>query len=126
MRKILIFVILLPWFGFTLLAPPQTITQIETPTPVLTSTVQPATTPTAKPSPSDLEKSDWLIILPALLTFLAAVIGSCSWPITILVLLIILRKPMLDRLNDLRLFRFKDFEFEFGKRVQELEKEADQ
>jgi len=71
----------------------QTVTppQIVTPT---SSPVQPTPTAVAPPATSTKQEIDWLAIVPPLLTFLAAVVASCAWPVTVLSLLVVFRKPL--------------------------------
>ena len=58
------------------------------------------------------------------LTFLSSVVGSISWPVAIVILAFLLRKPLSDLLPYLRRIRYGDVEFNFGSELQELEGRA--
>jgi hypothetical protein len=58
-------------------------------------------------------KMDWL-------TFLAEVIKALAWPVTVVILLLLLRKPISDLIPLLQHLKYKDLELDFGKKVQEL------
>lgn len=60
---------------------------------------------------------DWL-------TFIAAAIGSLAWPSAVVLLVLVLRKPIKELLPLLRRFKYKEFELEFGKRVEEVREEV--
>jgi hypothetical protein len=60
---------------------------------------------------------DWL-------TFISSLIGSLSWPVLILALVVLLRRPIAGLIPNLRELRYKDFKIEFTKRLREVEREA--
>lgn len=59
-----------------------------------------------------------------ILTFIANVIGSLAWPITMLTAVILLRKPIGKLLPLLRRAKYKDLDLEFGQKLEELEQKA--
>ncbi|MER3513447.1 MAG: hypothetical protein C4310_02805 [Chloroflexota bacterium] len=60
---------------------------------------------------------DWL-------TFVTELIKALAWPITILIIIIVLRKPLANLIPTLQRLRYRDLEIEFGRSVQELASEA--
>lgn len=56
---------------------------------------------------------DWL-------TFAAEVIKALAWPLTVLIIFLVLRKPLSNLLPLLQRLRYKELEIDFGKRIQEL------
>lgn len=58
------------------------------------------------------------------LAFIAELVKALAWPVATLVIIIILRKPLLALLPLLTKFKWKDFEFEFGKQIAEAQAEA--
>jgi hypothetical protein len=60
---------------------------------------------------------DWL-------TFIATVIGSLAWPLAVVLLVIVLRKPIKQLFPHLQRLKYKEFELEFGKRVEEVRDEV--
>lgn len=61
---------------------------------------------------------DWLQLL-------ASIVDSLAWPVTIGVAAYLLRKPLLGLLPNLRLFKYKEFEIQFGERLERLEQELE-
>ncbi len=57
---------------------------------------------------------DWL-------TFISSLIGNLAWPLTVIIAVIILRKPLGKLLPQIKKFQYKDLNLEFG----ELEKRAE-
>jgi hypothetical protein len=57
------------------------------------------------------------------LTFAAEMTKALAWPLTILLALLLLRRPLAELLPLLQRLRYKDLELDFGKRVQELASE---
>lgn len=55
------------------------------------------------------------------LTFLATVIGSLAWPISLLIAVFLLRKPITELLPGLRRLKYKDLEVDFGKELEKIE-----
>jgi hypothetical protein len=62
---------------------------------------------------------DWLQLL-------ASIVDSLAWPVTIGIAAYLLRRPLLELLPNLRLFKFKEFEIQFGERLERLEQELGQ
>jgi hypothetical protein len=62
---------------------------------------------------------DWL-------TFIAAVAKALAWPLTTLVLLVLLRRPLVRLIPLLRKLKWKELELEFEEKVSELKTEAAQ
>ncbi len=60
---------------------------------------------------------DWL-------TFVAAVIQAIAWPVTVLVIVLLLREPIAKLIPALQRLRYRDLEIDFGQRVQEVASEA--
>ena len=60
---------------------------------------------------------DWL-------TFTAAVIKAVAWPLTALIIILVLRRPLLNLLPLLQQLRVKGIELEFGRRVEVLAADA--
>jgi hypothetical protein len=60
---------------------------------------------------------DWL-------TFTAAVIRAVAWPLTALIIILVLRRPLLNLLPLLQQLRVKGIELEFGRRVEVLAADA--
>lgn len=55
------------------------------------------------------------------LTFLATIVGSLAWPVSLLVALFLLRRPITELLPSLRRFSYKELEVDFGKELQKIE-----
>ena len=58
------------------------------------------------------------------LTFVSSVIDSLSWPVTIIILVIFLRKPLGNLLPNLRRIRYGDVELNFDSELHKLEGQA--
>lgn len=58
------------------------------------------------------------------LTFIAELAKAFAWPGFILLLILLLRKPIRDIIPLLTRLKYKDFELEFGRRVEEVKAEA--
>jgi len=54
------------------------------------------------------------------LEFIASTVESIAWPVVILVLIVLLRKPFAELVPFLERLKYKDFEIEFAERVQEI------
>lgn len=54
------------------------------------------------------------------LTFLSSIIATLSWPITLLVLVVMLKKPISELIPLLRKLKYKELEMEFRDGVSEL------
>lgn len=59
-------------------------------------------------------------------SFIASVISSLAWPGTVLLCVILLRKPIAELIPLMRNLRYKGLKIDFGRRLEELEAEADQ
>jgi len=59
---------------------------------------------------------DWL-------SFIASIAGSVAWPGSVIGLVLILRRPIKDLLPLLQRLKYKEFEIEFGRRVEEVKEE---
>lgn len=62
---------------------------------------------------------DWLQLL-------ASIVDSLAWPATIGVAVYLLRKPLMELLPNLRLFKYKDLEIEFSEKLEKLEQTLEQ
>lgn len=60
---------------------------------------------------------DWL-------TFITHIVASLAWPITVVVILLILRRPLLNLFPLLQRLRFQGLELDFSQRIQALAIEA--
>lgn len=58
------------------------------------------------------------------LQFVASIVGSLAWPSVVFACVLILRKPLRDLLPLLQRLKYKEFELEFGKRIQEISAEV--
>lgn len=58
-------------------------------------------------------------------TFLSNLIDSLAWPSVVVVAVILLRRPLAGLLPLLRHAKYKDLEFHFGQKLDELERRAD-
>lgn len=58
------------------------------------------------------------------LTFVSEIIKVVTWPITVLIIFITLRKPLAHLFMLLDKMKYKDFELEFGNEIRELKEEA--
>jgi len=58
------------------------------------------------------------------LEFIASIVNSLAWPVGILAIVLVLRKPLRQLLPLLRRLKYKEFELEFEKRVQEIRAEV--
>jgi hypothetical protein len=56
---------------------------------------------------------DWL-------TFIAEIVRALAWPVTALIILMVLRRPLFRLIPFVQRFRFLDFELDFGGEVHEL------
>src|SRR5579859_300435 len=58
------------------------------------------------------------------LTFIASIIKSLAWPLAVIVIVLVLRKPLGSLLPLLQRLKYKDLELDFGKRVEEVSDEV--
>ena len=56
---------------------------------------------------------DWL-------EFVSAMVQSLAWPAALMICVLLLKEPLSDRMKELIKLKYKDFELEFDKRLQEL------
>jgi len=57
-------------------------------------------------------------------TFIVELIKALAWPAVIVGLILFLRKPLRDLIPLLIRLKYKDFEIEFGKKIEEAKAEA--
>ena len=60
-----------------------------------------------------------------ILTFISKIADSFAWPIVTLIGILLLRKPILGFLPFVQKLKYKEFEVEFGKRVEEVTAEVE-
>ncbi len=60
------------------------------------------------------------------LTFVAEIVKALAWPVTVLIILVVLRDPLRQLIPLLQRLRYGGVELDFGQRVQELAAEARQ
>ena len=59
---------------------------------------------------------DWL-------QFLASIIGSLAWPLALVVIVLILRRQLVDILRRLKRLKYGEAEAEFGEKLEEVEED---
>jgi len=64
------------------------------------------------------EHMDWL-------TFIAAIVKALAWPLTVLGVFAVLRRPLLGLIPLVARLKFKDLELDFGRRLAEVRAEAE-
>jgi hypothetical protein len=52
--------------------------------------------------------------------FIASLVNSLAWPMAVVILVLILRKPLAGLIPLLQRLKYKDLELEFGRRVEEV------
>ena len=57
-------------------------------------------------------------------TLIVELVKALAWPVAVIVLLIMLRKPLIEFLPHARKLKYKNFEIELSEQVRELEKRA--
>jgi hypothetical protein len=55
------------------------------------------------------------------LTFIAAIVGSIAWPVSLLAALLMMRRPLAELLPGIHRLRYKDLEVDFGKKLEKIE-----
>ena len=60
-----------------------------------------------------------------ILTFVASIISTLSWPIVVLIVALMIRKPFVELFPSLRHAKYKDLDLFFDKKLEELEQKAD-
>lgn len=58
------------------------------------------------------------------LEFIAEAIKALSWPITVVLIIYLLRKPLSELIPLLRKLKYKELELDFGKQIKELSEKA--
>lgn len=56
--------------------------------------------------------------------FLSEVINAVAWPVTVITLVLMLKKPILALLPNLQHLKYKDFELKFSEEIKALKNEA--
>ena len=59
------------------------------------------------------------------LDFIASIVASLAWPATLVALLLLFKGSVRDGLAAMLRLRYKDFEVEFARRVQEVQDQID-
>lgn len=59
------------------------------------------------------------------LTFISEMVKSLVWPVTVLALVVILKKPIVELVPLLKHLKYKELELEFSEQVMELKAEAE-
>ncbi len=54
------------------------------------------------------------------LSFIAALVQALAWPVTVVLVLLILRQPLAQLIPLLQRLRYRDLELDFGRQVQQL------
>ncbi|WP_410769512.1 hypothetical protein [Fontibacillus sp. BL9] len=57
---------------------------------------------------------------------LLLVLKTLAWPVAVLVIVILLKKPIKDLIPALKKLRYKEFELDFNKELEEVERKADE
>ena len=58
-------------------------------------------------------------------TFISEITKALAWPATLIVVLLLLRKPLISLIPFMRKLKFKELEMEFSEQVQALKSEAE-
>lgn len=56
--------------------------------------------------------------------FISSIVSALAWPATVIILVVILRKPLKGLIPLLQRMKYKDFEMEFGRKLAEAREEA--
>ena len=59
------------------------------------------------------------------LSFIAEIIKAVAWPLTVLGIFLVLRRPLTNLIPVLGRLKFKDFELDFGRRLAEVRADAE-
>jgi len=59
-----------------------------------------------------------------LLAFIAAMTGHLAWPVVVLAIVLLLRKPILKLIPTLQHMKLKDFEFDFSEKLEDAKQEV--
>ena len=60
------------------------------------------------------------------LTFISNMINAFSWPLAVLVIIILIRKPLFQLIPLVRELKYKDLNIKFGEELEELTDQADE
>jgi len=60
------------------------------------------------------------------LTFIASIINYLAWPLTVIIVLIVLRRPIAEFIPLLQSLRYGDIELNFESRIKQIESQAEQ
>lgn len=77
------------------------------------STLPPGLSQNNFPFETEADFMDWL-------EFVSAMVQSLAWPAALMICVLLLKEPLSDRMKELIKLKYKDFELEFDKRLQEL------
>ncbi len=58
-----------------------------------------------------------------ILTFISNIVNSLAWPLTLVIAILILRKPLHELLPFIQKFKYKEIEIEFGEQIREVSEE---
>lgn len=58
------------------------------------------------------------------LTFISEMAKALAWPLAVVIILLIVRKPLINLIPFLQRLKYKDLELDFGRKVQELAAKA--
>lgn len=61
-----------------------------------------------------------------ILAFIASLVASLTWPLTVLILVLIFKKPIKNLLSGIKTFKYGGLDIGFGERVEEVRIEAEQ
>jgi hypothetical protein len=74
--------------------------------------------------PRQLNRYALIDLLMDILTFIAEIIKAVAWPLAVVLIILLLRKPIASLIPLLQRLKYKDLELEFGRRVEEIKAEA--
>jgi hypothetical protein len=60
-----------------------------------------------------------------LLTFISNIVASIAWPISLFLVILLLKKEIKEIIPSLQKLKYKDFELGFGKKLESIEQKAD-
>ena len=61
-----------------------------------------------------------------ILAFIASLVASLAWPLTVLIVAFIFKKPIKSLLSEIKRLKYKELAIDFGERVEEVRIEAEQ
>jgi len=59
------------------------------------------------------------------LTFISQLTDSVAWPISVIIIVIILKKPIIKLFSNIKRFKYKDAEFDFEKAIYEVSTDSE-